>query len=251
MANLSTAEWGLRNNSIQNQFNTAGEMGQLSNSLLDFMSPFYQQYASYLQKNTPGIGANTLLAPLMAGGTGYAGGQAIAMQQAKAMQRQRQDGINSGVQGFALGNINIGAGLLGQQANAYGNIFSQLEQTRQFEKNLKSQSGSFWDQLLNIGGMFGGNAMGSLLSAGGSAAGGSAIASSATAAAALSDIRFKENISKIGISEKGVNIYEFNYRGNSKRYIGAMAHENPEASINIDGVLYLDYSKLDVKFMEV
>ena len=59
---------------------SSSKMGNLSDSLLDPKSKFYQQYASYLQKTTPGIGANTLLAPLMAGGPGYAGGQAIAQQ---------------------------------------------------------------------------------------------------------------------------------------------------------------------------
>ena len=114
---------------------TQDKMGDLSDSLLDPNSKFYQQYASYLQKTTPGIGANTLLSPLMAGGTGYAGGQAIANQKLQGLAGQRQDKINTGVQGFALGNVGLGANLLGQQANAYGqqaniygNVSGQLQQ---------------------------------------------------------------------------------------------------------------------------
>ena len=67
------------------EMSSSGKMGDLSSQLTDFQSPLYQQYAAYAQKSTPGIGANTLLSPLMASGTGYAGGQAIANQKLQAM----------------------------------------------------------------------------------------------------------------------------------------------------------------------
>ena len=123
---------------------TQDKMGDLSDSLLDPNSKFYQQYASYLQKTTPGIGANTLLAPLMAGGTGYAGGQAIANQKLLGLSRERQDKINTGVQGFALGNIGQGANLLNQQGQLGLGYAGLAEQRRQYD-----DQNSGWNQFFN------------------------------------------------------------------------------------------------------
>ena len=125
---------------------TQDKMGNLSDSLLDPSSKFYQQYASYLQKTMPGIGTNTLLAPLMAGGTGYAGGQAIASKKATGFARERQDNINKGVQGFALGNINVGANLLGQQGNLQLGNAQLNEQKRQYDDQSSSAG---WSQLFS------------------------------------------------------------------------------------------------------
>ena len=125
-----------------------GKMGDLSEQLLDFNSPIYQQYSQFLQKNTPQIGVNTLLAPLLAGGASYGGSQAIAGKRAQAMAGQRQDAIQTGVQGFALGNIGQGANLLGQQGNMGMGFLNLGEQQRQFD-----QSNSPWGA---IGGLLGG-----------------------------------------------------------------------------------------------
>lgn len=131
------------------QYSTVDKMGNLSDSLLNPNSQFYQNYASYLQKTQGGIGVNSLLAPLMAGGTGYAGGQAIAQQQSQGLMRERQDKINTSVQQFALGNINTGANLLGQQGNLQLGYANLNEQKRQYDD---SQSGSLWKTL---GGLLG------------------------------------------------------------------------------------------------
>ena len=40
-----------------------------------------------------------------------------------------------------------------------------------------------------------------------------------------SDVRLKENITKVGNSPSGINIYEWNYIGNKQRYRGVMAQE--------------------------
>ena len=127
------------------QAHTSSKMGNLSKDLLDPSSKFYQQFASYLQKTTPGIGTNTLLAPLMAGGTGYAGGQGIASKKATGFARERQDKINSGVQGFALGNINVGANLLGQQAQSNLGYANLGEQRRQYD-----DTNSGWNKFFNV-----------------------------------------------------------------------------------------------------
>lgn len=67
----------------------------------------------------------------------------------------------------------------------------------------------------------------------------------------LSDVRFKENIEKTGVSASGVNVYRWNYVGSPRRYQGVIAQEVPWACINKDGVQYVDYSKVDVKFKEI
>ena len=72
---------------------------------------------------------------------------------------------------------------------------------------------------------------------------------------ASSDIKVKENITYVGSSPQGHNIWEFNYTGHSTRYRGAMAQEvaklDPDAVKVVDGVLHVDYSKIDVDMMEV
>jgi len=94
-------------------------------NMTNFQSPLYQQYAQYLQKTQGGIGVNSLLAPLMAGGSGYAGGQAIASQKASEMGRERQDKINTGVQGFAMNMQNNVMGQLGQIGSSFNNTLNR------------------------------------------------------------------------------------------------------------------------------
>ena len=67
-----------------------------------------------------------------------------------------------------------------------------------------------------------------------------------------SDIRLKENISLIGKSPRGINIYEFKYIGAEGRYQGVMAQEVPWASEKgDDGFLRVDYSQVDVPFIKI
>ena len=72
---------------------------------------------------------------------------------------------------------------------------------------------------------------------------------------AASDIKEKENITYVGSSPQGHNIWEFNYVGHKQRYRGAMAQEvakiNPMAVGIQDGSLTVDYSKIDVDMVEV
>ena len=71
-----------------------------------------------------------------------------------------------------------------------------------------------------------------------------------------SDIRMKENISKVGKSKDGHNIYEWNYKTNKNtRYRGVIAQDvvkiDPMAvAIRPDGYLGVHYDKIDVD-MEV
>jgi len=78
-----------------------------------------------------------------------------------------------------------------------------------------------------------------------------AAASVGSALIGLSDIRFKENIEKVGTSSSGTNVYRWNYIGSPHRYQGVIAQEVPWACVDKDGIKYVDYSKVDVDFREV
>jgi hypothetical protein len=72
-----------------------------------------------------------------------------------------------------------------------------------------------------------------------------------------SDRRLKENINLIGVSEKGINIYQFNYIGKEGLYEGVIAQELLDTEfesallIGDDGMYAVDYSKLDVEFKQI
>ena len=71
-----------------------------------------------------------------------------------------------------------------------------------------------------------------------------------------SDVRLKENITKVGNSPSGINIYEWNYIGNKQRYRGVMAQEilerHPEAvTLQPDGYMSVYYGKIDVNMERV
>ena len=71
-----------------------------------------------------------------------------------------------------------------------------------------------------------------------------------------SDVRLKENITKVGNSPSGINIYEWNYKGNTQRYRGVMAQEilerHPEAvALQPDGYMSVYYGKIDVNMERV
>ena len=75
-------------------------------------------------------------------------------------------------------------------------------------------------------------------------------------AACLSDRRLKKNITKVGTSPSGINIYRFEYI-DPKLYgggvfEGVMAQEVPQASIlGKNGYYSVDYSQLDVTFKRI
>ena len=72
---------------------------------------------------------------------------------------------------------------------------------------------------------------------------------------APSDIRLKKNYKVIGISEKGYNIYSFEYIDSKKYgegvYQGVMAQEVPHARTLVGNHYHVDYSKLDVEFKKI
>ena len=67
-----------------------------------------------------------------------------------------------------------------------------------------------------------------------------------------SDTRLKEDISLIGKSPSGLNIYKFKYLNGDNYYQGVMAQEVPHAStLGKDGFYKVDYSKVDVEFKKI
>ena len=67
----------------------------------------------------------------------------------------------------------------------------------------------------------------------------------------MSDRALKEDIKLVGQSPSGINIYSFKYKNNPDTYQGVIAQEVPEASININGYLAVDYDKVDVDFKKI
>lgn len=105
-----------------------------------------------------------------------------------------------------------------------------FEQQRQFNKGMDARPSAFMQLLGNIIG------------------GGAQVGSAALLAA--SDRRFKENIDIVGSTKDNIPIVEFNYIGNSKRYVGVIAQDvekvNPSAVLEIGGYKFVDYSQIEV-----
>ena len=84
---------------------------------------------------------------------------------------------------------------------------------------------------------------------------GSAIGAGGEVAAAASDRKLKKNISKIGESPSGLNIYSFEYKDSkfgSGKFQGVMADEAPNhAVINNGEYDMVDYSIIDVDFKQL
>ena len=214
-------------------------LGSFADQLSNPSSQYYQQFRDYLGSVTPTQGINSILSSITAGGGNFGASQVQANALLDAFQKKRNDFLNTTVKGFASQNI-------GQAQNAIStSLQSALAQIFERDRNNAQQGGAL-DFLGSILGSIGGGAASGI--GAGIGGGSSAAAGAGTAFAALSDVRFKENLKKVGISPSGINVYEFNYKGDDKRYRGVIAQEVPKASIDINGIKYVDYSKIDVKF---
>ena len=150
--------------------------------------------------------------------------------------------------------------LLGQQANI-DNKISQLAgrgESKMQEGWKRQRSGMLtkeFNRLASVNTEFGppvlmppkkrGNIFMGLLSIGMGAAGAGLIPG-----VGGSDRKLKKNIERVDTSNDGYPIYEFSYLGSRKRYRGVMAQDvvktNPMAVHIQNGLLYVDYSKVDV-----
>lgn len=82
--------------------------------------------------------------------------------------------------------------------------------------------------------------------------GGSDWSQMGSSASSLSDKRLKHNYYVVGKSPSGINIYHFSYLGSNDRYEGVMADEVGNAAFDIgNGILAVDYSKIDVQFKKI
>jgi hypothetical protein len=77
---------------------------------------------------------------------------------------------------------------------------------------------------------------------------------------AFSDIRLKDNVKKVGKDERtGLNLYEFNYKWDVRKFVGVMAQEvkklYPDAVSNLggmfDGYMGVNYRMLGLEMKEV
>src|SRR5690606_10630029 len=117
------------------------------NEIADFNSPLYKAFGSYLNKTTPRMRTNSLLALSMANGGSYGGSQAIANEKAKQFETQRQDSINNAVNNSALGMQGSANALLSQGQG------TQMAM-QQHGDNMNAQKGNeFWDTIKGILGM--------------------------------------------------------------------------------------------------
>ncbi len=72
-----------------------------------------------------------------------------------------------------------------------------------------------------------------------------------------SDIAYKENIKLVGVSNMGINIYQFNYKDEDGVYEGVIGNEligtkfENALSHDDNGLLVVDYYKIDVEFKKI
>jgi len=190
-------------------------------------------------------------------------------------------------QGF--GNMAMGA--YGQQAGAYGqagqfgsqidsrqlqnnqfntdaqNTYEQYVRTANYNQDVQNQNaqGAWANSMLGLVGGLGSAALGNPAGLAGMFGGGGTSDPAGVsqiplpigmnpAALGASDRNLKTNIELTGVSDSGINIYEFDYKNKiygKGRYEGVMAQEVPNASVIDNGVLKVDYSKIDVNFRRI
>jgi len=175
-----------------------------------------------------------------------------SIQTSEAVRSQRFNEIAS-----LLGRSQVGAGASFSQnsgSNFSGlDLFGAEQSSLNFSRNASLQQSLLSKQLKQQNRNAQYQALGSLAGAGAQAA------AQAAPALAASDASLKENIKKIGISEKGFDIYEFEYKNKDLGegvYQGVMAQDllesKPEAVISdSSGILSVDYSLIDVDFKRI
>jgi len=153
------------------------------------------------------------------------------------------------------GAAGMGQNATGQMAGAgqnyatnVGNLQTGLAQAQYQAALANANKPRMFSQLLGAGTMLGG----AYLSGGGSLF--AAPETWASGAAFASDKNVKENIEYVGMNN-GHKMYQFNYKGDTRRFEGVMAQDvieyMPEAVVDIDGILAVDYGRLGVEMKEV
>jgi hypothetical protein len=258
--------------SINNLNTTGRRLGQLGSqftqSYQDMLNPdssLNQRMFNQLRSQVGDVNAQTnrnMNQALASRGVGNGGMSnllgSINMNRSGEQVRQGIGGILNQNTNAAQGFGNLAMGALGQQAGAYGQagqfgstIDARTLQNDQFNANNQNQ----YNQMLNMANynqqVQNQNAQGSFTNSLLGLAGGAA---SVAPFLMASDRNLKTNIELTGVSDSGINIYEFDYKDTvygEGRYEGVMAQEVPSASVIDNGVLKVDYSKIDVNFRRV
>lgn len=130
------------------------------------------------------------------------------------------------------------------EGNQYQNLFNSDRQNMQFQQGFAENRRQFDEQMANQPSWWEG-ILGSLIGGG---------AQVGSAALLASDERIKENIKKV--DKRGdIDIVEFNYIGHPQRFRGVTAQQieanHPEAVQEINGIKFVDYSKIGVTMKAV
>ena len=163
-------------------------------------------------------------------GRNLAGASLGAYQGANSAGSQAGANLQSAGQNY-MGNMATGAGTIGngQQMQLQGLSSVLNAQTQTYINTNDSFLG-------DLGGILGGGA---------------------AAYTAWSDRRLKENIKEVGVDQRtSLTLYEFNYIDRpGTTYVGVMADEveriYPEAVVEVDGYLTVNYDVLGIEFKEV
>ena len=144
---------------------------------------------------------------------------------------QQSAGLNA-MAGMAAGSSTM---MSGQNLKIQG-LSNVLNNQTSWEMNRNDNATSFTDIMGAVGGLAGGGA--------------------AAFTAYKSDPRLKENIERVGKDEStGLNLYEFNYKWDERRFVGVMANEvqevYPEAVGEEQGFLTVNYDMLGLEMKEI
>lgn len=231
-----------------------------SNAMSSYLTTPFQFDASQLEQ-TPGYqftlqqGLKALNNQASAQGMGLSGAQSKGLLNfATGLANQTYgDQYNRALQqfqanyGLASDQFNRFSGLAGLGQNAAAGVGNAGMQTASNIGNLAQQGAAAQGSGLIGAANANASTLGNLGNLGMSAAGIYGLLKGG-GLFALSDARAKEDIEPIGRTKKGHTLYRYRYKGDPTLQIGVMAQEveqtTPDAIVEVDGIKYVDYSKV-------
>ena len=129
-------QWQFPEPGLTTELRQEMQLEDYGTQLLDFRSPFYQQFRSYLRNVTPIRGTHTALATGQAGGGNFGASQAQAAALGDEWEREQTDFLNTATTGFASQSI-------GQGLGALSTTYQGAQQRAQFYDALDLQSQMF------------------------------------------------------------------------------------------------------------
>jgi hypothetical protein len=204
--------------------------------------------------------SNQQQANIMQSLKGAAGGSGIAgLAQAMANQGQiqaSQISIGIGQQEQQNQMMSIKGASAADMAERGGDAMVQSAEMQRQSTLLGIEYGGMAGANAGVQGAYGNQMAGFQMQAGMLNAQGAAAAQmTAGGLSALSDRRLKENISKIGRSPSGINIYSFSYKNNEHGrglFQGVMSDEMPQKVVGSrGGYETVNYNMIDVEFKQI